>query len=801
MKRLGLGKTTVLRWEKEGKIPEAHRDEMGWRYWTEEEFEQIIRPTVRTRRPFLPELSKSRPEEQKKISLEKGLLDHLDVSYLRFGFAAIFLFLSFLTYSAFGQNALDIAQSAFNNFERGFDFATKRTHDSGAFLGETLSLLEDRGRPLDAGVANFFESGSRYFGKMGAEACPVLASMSLLQDGISFFRNLALENFVGFGSSVISLQDAASRNGRELAQFSEISGEEYRNFARALERGLSHITDGVPAMPRVALNASLLKSITDDGEYFFTTLGRALALVLQETVKIVQELLNPEPEVVTLPTPVSEVRPQESPEVGLQAAPPSGVTIVDSSRTIQRTIECIIEREVAGVSKDDLNRVQQALDQKIRDVYNTVAISQRINTLGSPSYPTNSIVIKTIEVTERININGVAGLTDADIPNDITVSNYLALAGGTLIGALIGTDLTLSGNLTVSGAQILSGAITIPYFSATSTTQASTIDYRLGIGTTTPGSILSVQSIANFQAPTSTLYTGLIVPLISATTSATSTFTGGISTGGLASSNGVTLTGGALAGRVPVKVSLEGGPIHKGDRITSSSVSGIGMKANRPGYVLGQALSDFDSQDNMEQGMVLVAINLGFDMGIGELINDIEGNITDVVQAMLDLADETFEKGANLVKFVVEKIVARVAVIENLFVRNVTLLPGSGGITLFDEDTGEPYCIKIKSGNLISSAGNCQGASSTPAIEVDGLTFTLEEQLVEELPENATSTDIVPVEDSETIEEQSPLLPDGPTLEPSSEPEPAPALEPFPEPSFEPVSEPPPSPDDVNITP
>ena len=225
------------------------------------------------------------------------------------------------------------------------------------------------------------------------------------------------------------------------------------------------------------------------------------------------------------------------------------------------------------------------------------------------------------------------------------------------------------------------------------------------------------------------------------------------------------------------------------------------MKANRPGYVLGQALSDFDSQDNMEQGMVLVAINLGFDMGIGELINDIEGNITDVVQAMLDLADETFEKGANLVKFVVEKIVARVAVIENLFVRNVTLLPGSGGITLFDEDTGEPYCIKIKSGNLISSAGNCQGASSTPAIEVDGLTFTLEEQLVEELPENATSTDIVPVEDSETIEEQSPLLPDGPTLEPSSEPEPAPALEPFPEPSFEPVSEPPPSPDDVNITP
>ena len=72
-------------------------------------------------------------------------------------------------------------------------------------------------------------------------------------------------------------------------------------------------------------------------------------------------------------------------------------------------------------------------------------------------------------------VNGLTGLTDADIPNDITASNYLPLAGGTLTGSVIGTDLTLSGNLTVSGAQTLSGAITIPYLEATSTTSTSTI--------------------------------------------------------------------------------------------------------------------------------------------------------------------------------------------------------------------------------------------------------------------------------------------------------------------------------------
>ncbi|HVA96097.1 MAG TPA: hypothetical protein VND99_00415 [Candidatus Acidoferrales bacterium] len=50
----------------------------------------------------------------------------------------------------------------------------------------------------------------------------------------------------------------------------------------------------------------------------------------------------------------------------------------------------------------------------------------------------------------------------------------------------------------------------------------------------------------------------------------------------------------ALTGRVPVKVSLEGGVIHKGDYLTSSSIQGVAMKATHPGQVLGKALEDFD---------------------------------------------------------------------------------------------------------------------------------------------------------------------------------------------------------------
>ncbi len=48
----------------------------------------------------------------------------------------------------------------------------------------------------------------------------------------------------------------------------------------------------------------------------------------------------------------------------------------------------------------------------------------------------------------------------------------------------------------------------------------------------------------------------------------------------------------ALAGRVPVKVTNENGPIYAGDRITSASRSGYAMRATQAGRVIGQALAD-----------------------------------------------------------------------------------------------------------------------------------------------------------------------------------------------------------------
>jgi hypothetical protein len=62
-----------------------------------------------------------------------------------------------------------------------------------------------------------------------------------------------------------------------------------------------------------------------------------------------------------------------------------------------------------------------------------------------------------------------------------------------------------------------------------------------------------------------------------------------------------------LVGRVPVKVSLENGPIAVGDPITSSSSAGIAMRATSAGQIIGYALEKAD-----QKGKVLVHLQPGY---------------------------------------------------------------------------------------------------------------------------------------------------------------------------------------------
>ncbi|KKS77239.1 MAG: FG-GAP repeat protein [Candidatus Woesebacteria bacterium GW2011_GWC1_42_9] len=55
----------------------------------------------------------------------------------------------------------------------------------------------------------------------------------------------------------------------------------------------------------------------------------------------------------------------------------------------------------------------------------------------------------------------------------------------------------------------------------------------------------------------------------------------------------------ALAGRVPVKVTLENGPIKKGDYLVPASKPGYAMKGVNPGISVGRAMEDFDGSSTI----------------------------------------------------------------------------------------------------------------------------------------------------------------------------------------------------------
>ncbi len=46
--KIDRDKTTLIRWEKEGLIPEAKRDSRGWRYYTREEVGNIVHNILAT---------------------------------------------------------------------------------------------------------------------------------------------------------------------------------------------------------------------------------------------------------------------------------------------------------------------------------------------------------------------------------------------------------------------------------------------------------------------------------------------------------------------------------------------------------------------------------------------------------------------------------------------------------------------------------------------------------------------------------------------------------------------------------
>jgi hypothetical protein len=288
---------------------------------------------------------------------------------------------------------------------------------------------------------------------------------------------------------------------------------------------------------------SMTGAVSDQASHVTDKLRDALMPAQSETTKVRTAAatslpLLPEPKDGTkwaeiTPTPSLFALAQETAVAGQTTATPTSPDNGSSAQTIinqpviERTIERVVEVPATGYVTHS---------QLLSEI---AALKTSFGTqLYGPSYPAppstanDGGLLSVIGMMGRIDnlsgtnltsitVNGVSGLTDADIPDSLTANNYLPLTGGTLTG-----DLTMSGTLTAGALSVSgissSGALIGPYVQATSTTATSTFaggitgpnsftvqssSGRVGIGTTTPGANLVVNGTTGqnlFQIASST---------------------------------------------------------------------------------------------------------------------------------------------------------------------------------------------------------------------------------------------------------------------------------------------------------
>ncbi|MDO8467267.1 MAG: hypothetical protein Q7S83_03975 [bacterium] len=95
----------------------------------------------------------------------------------------------------------------------------------------------------------------------------------------------------------------------------------------------------------------------------------------------------------------------------------------------------------------------------------------------------------------------------------------------------------------------------------------------------------------------------------------------------------------ALSGRVPVKVSLENGPIHIGDPITvSSTTPGVGVKTITSGKIIGYALDDLLTATTAPNSFdkILVFANLSHWQNPDEILEPSSTFIQKIIEAITD---------------------------------------------------------------------------------------------------------------------------------------------------------------------
>lgn len=189
----------------------------------------------------------------------------------------------------------------------------------------------------------------------------------------------------------------------------------------------------------------------------------------------------------------------------------------------------------------------------------------------------------------------------------------------------------------------------------------------------------------------------------------------------------------ALAGRVPVKVSMENGPIHAGDALTLSSTPGVAMRATKAGLTIGTALEDSACVVN-EPCTVLIMVKTGYTtgaltdvalQGTGLSLNAIPDNLdygrlllTEMLQKKQSITASTTLSQINT-----DRVAAGLEVISPRVVTNTVvtraLEPVDGSIDMKLLSDGAFTIHQADASDLSVSFGGATSTEGTLAVSID----------------------------------------------------------------------------------
>ncbi len=246
----------------------------------------------------------------------------------------------------------------------------------------------------------------------------------------------------------------------------------------------------------------------------------------------------------------------------------------------------------------------------------------------------------------------------------------------------------------------------------------------------------------------------------------------------------------ALSGRVPLKVSTESGSIKKGDRIVLSSLPGVGMKATTSGMAVAIALEDFSGATDPNvysttspvqvtvngntyiKGDILAFVNLSYaqiDNALAAATSTLATNAWAIDQVG-ELTTINFNYDINLQGHALLNV-SRITgfggkwsidengkiIAQNIETKNLKV---ESGVTTIDKTTGNPYCMYVSGGVVMTASGDCAAmtASSGGGLSVPSTpstTSTTTDAMATSTPTDtitttATTTDTTATADTST---------------------------------------------------